>query len=141
MNKIISRLLKEIFERDQKRRRDSVRRYGSKFSESKNKKIFYVFKGECEEKTKIVLNLIKNNALKEPDDYYHAACIIINVGSIKNLIIAYKLIKEYRKLGGQKSWGFKKKYFSNQNWGKSKGEIEKEIKKKIGINPRVLDKY
>jgi len=141
MNDIISKLLKKMHERDQEERRELIEKHGQKFSESKNKMPFYVFKGACEERAKIALNLIDNNALKEPDDFYYAACIIINVESKENLITAYRLIKEYRRLGGQKPWGFKEKYFTIQNWGKTKEEMEKEIEKEIGIHPKYLDKW
>ena len=141
MNDTISKMLKEMHERDQKERRELIKNYGSKLSEAKNKIPFYVFKGACEERTEVVLNLINNNVLKEPDDFYYAACIIVNIESKENLVTAYRLIKEYRRLGGQKLWGFKENYFTIQNWGKTKEEMEKEIEKEIGIHPKDLDKW
>lgn len=141
MKNIISALLKNMHEHDQTRRRQIIETQGSpKMDEAKDKTVFYEFKGECEERTRIARFLIDNNALKEKDDYYYAATIIINIGSLENFKIAYKLIKKYREMGGNKPWRFYDKYFKVQNWGKSKEEIYSEIEKEIDVHPSKLDK-
>jgi len=142
MQKIISKLLRNLHEYDQKRRREIIKQAKTtKLNETKDKLPFYSFKGECEERARIVLFLIKNNALKARDDYYYAAAIITNVGSLENLYLAYKSIKKYRQLGGKKKWGFYDGYFTRQSWGMTKDEIYKKIKKRIGVNPDKLNKF
>lgn len=142
MSKIISDLLKNLHEYDQRRRVDIIKEQGSKkIEEAKDKIPFYEFKGECEERSRIVMFLIEKDALKERDDFYYAATIIVNVGKLDNFITAYKLIKRYRELGGNKPWGFYDNYFAMQNWGMSKEEIFLKIEKQIGIHPSKLDKY
>jgi len=142
MSAIISQLLKNLHEQDQKRRRGIIASQGTpKLAEAKDKLPFYIFKGECEERARIVLFLIKNKALLQRDDFYYAASILINVGSLENFKLAYRLIKKYRELGGTRKWGFYDSYFSRQKWGKSKEEIYREIEKQIGIDPKKLDKF
>jgi len=141
MSAIISQLLKNLHEQDQKRRRGIIASQGTpKLAEAKDKLPFYIFKGECEERARVAEFLIKNKALSKPDDYYYATAIIINVGSLEYFKLSYKLIYKYRKLGGRKPWGFTDDYFTRQNWRKSKQEIYKEIEKEIGIAPGKLDR-
>ncbi|MDD5341687.1 MAG: hypothetical protein PHC97_04640 [Patescibacteria group bacterium] len=141
MQNIISKLLKNLHEYDQEKRRAIIRNTKTKKVKDAQDKIpFYSFGGECEERARIVLFLIKNGAIKTKDDYYYAATIIINVGSLENFYLAYKLIKKYRQLGGKKPWYFHDSYFTRQNWGMTKEEVCKEIRRRIGINPSKLDK-
>lgn len=136
----ISKILTNLHRYDQKRRREIILEQGTaKLKEARNKKVFLEFKGECEERARITLFII-NNFLLDEEDYHMAASIIINVGSLNNLVLAYKLIKKYRELGGKKPWGFYDKYFDNQKWGLTKKEAENIIAKKIGIHPKKLDK-
>lgn len=142
MQNIISKLLKNLHEYDQKRRREIIRNAKTKKAkEAKDKIPFYSFKGECEERARIVLFLIKNKALSQRDDYYYAAAIIINVGSLENFYLAYKLIKKYRQLGGKRKWGFYDDYFTRQNWGLTKSEVYKKIRKRMGVHPDKLNKF
>lgn len=142
MQNIISKLLQNLHEYDQKRRREIIKEAKTtKLKEAKDKLPLYSFKGECEERARIVLFLVKNKALKARDDYYYAATIIINVGSLENFYLAYKLVKKYRQLGGKKKWGFYDDYFTRQNWGMTKDKIYKKIKRKIGVDPDKLNKF
>lgn len=140
MQVIISKLLKNFYEYDQKKRIEIVKdQKTKKVKEAKNKNLFYIFKGECEERARIVLFLIENDALKNRDDYYFAAAIIVNVGSLENFYLAYELINKYRQMGGRKKWGFFDDYFERQNWGITKKEIYENIENKIGVSPDELD--
>src|SRR4030043_1184956 len=137
MQKLTSKLLKNFHEYDQQRRQEIIKQQGTpKLVDAADKLPFYVFKGECEERARIVFFLIENEALENRDDYYYAACIIINVGRLDYFKLAYKLIKKYRELGGQEKWGFYDTYFERQNWGKSKEDIYSEIENEIGMDPR-----
>ena len=142
MTTIISKLIKNLHEYDQQRRREIIKQQGtSKLADAPDKLLFYVFKGECEERARIILFLIKNKALSQRDDYHYAASIIINVGNLEYFKLAYKLIKKYRKLGGKGKWGFYDTYFERQKWGKSREEVYREIAKEIGMDPNKLDKF
>ncbi len=142
MTKIISTLLKNFHEFDQQRRQEIIKQQGTpKLVEAEDKLPFYVFKGECEERARIVYFLIENEALENRDDYYYAANILINVGRLDYFKLAYKLIKKYRELGGKEKWGFYDTYFERQNWGKSKEEIYSEIENEIGMDPRKIDRF
>lgn len=137
----ISKLLKNLHERDQKSRRQIIEKQGTtKMAEARDKSVFYVFGGECQERACIVSFFIKNDALKSRDDFFYAAAILINVGNFKNFVTAYRLIKKYRAMGGRKPWGFYDKYFEIQDWGKTRDEVLKEVEKRIGIHPGKLDR-
>lgn len=140
MSVIISTLLKNFHEYDQQRRQEIISEQGSpKLIEVKDKLPFYAFKGECEERARIVIFLVKNNALEDRDDYYYAASIIINVGSLEYFKQAFRLIKKYRELSGDKKWSFNDTYFERQNWKKSREEVYQEISNDIGIDPKELE--
>jgi hypothetical protein len=142
MSIIISKLLKNFHEYDQLSRREIIKQQGTpKLVDAPDKLPFYVFKGECEERARIVLFLIKNKALLQRDDYHYAASIIINVGNLEYFKLAYKLIKKYRELGGKGKWGFYDTYFERQKWGKSREEVYQEIAKEIKMDPRKLESY
>ena len=140
MPNIISKLLKNFHKYDQQRRREIIKQIGTpKLAEALDKLPFYVFKGECEERARIVLFLIKNKALSQRDDYFYAASIIINVGNLGYFKLSYKLIKKYRELGGKRKWGFNDTYFERQKWGKNREEVYQEIAKEIKMDPRELE--
>ena len=141
MNKIISQLLKDFHKEDQKERFAVAKKYGNSLACSKIKFPYYIFKGKCDERIRIVLFLIKNNVLKQKEDFYFAASIIVNSGNLKNFILAYKLIKQYREMGGNKPWGFYDKFFKIQKWGKTKKDVERLMEKEIDIHPSKLDRF
>lgn len=138
----ISKLIADLHRSDQKRRRQIIKDQGTKkLSQAKNKLVFYEFKGECQEKTRIIRYLAKQHLLTEPNDYYLAASILINNSNLDDLILAYKFIKQYRALGGRKNWALFDSFFTRQAWGISREEAEKIIEKKIGVSPKDLDKF
>jgi hypothetical protein len=140
MKNIISKLLKELHQEDQKSRHEIVAKYGNSRSKAKNKIPFYIFQGEGQQREKIIHFLIKNNAFREKDDFYYAAFIIVSSGKIKDFILAYELIKKYREMDGKKPWGFHDKFFRIQKWKENRKEAEELVKKEIGIHPKKLDK-
>ena len=139
MRSIISKLLKNLYQYDRKRRKDIVKKCGPKMALAEDKLPFYVFKGEIEERIRIVLFLVDNKALSVGNDFYYAAAILITSDKLKHFITACLLIKKYRELGGKKYWNIQDAYLAKQNWGKTKEEIFKQVEKKIGINPKKLN--
>lgn len=143
MNKnLISILLNDFHELDQADRHTLVSQHGTaRVRDAKDPVPFYVFKGVTEERIRIVMFLVEQNALSATDDYFFAAAILANAGKLDYLILAYKLIKQYRKKGGERLWGFFDTFYERQQWGKTREEVEYEIQKIIGVHPNTLDKF
>lgn len=139
MANVISKLLQDLHQRDQRKRREIAAEYGTKFAETKSKEPFLIFKGETDEKTKVISFLVENKALKEPDDFYYASLMLLNSGEKEHFILAYELLKNYRGLGGEKSWWVGEGYYKKVKWGLAKKQALKEIKEKIGVDPRELE--
>ena len=141
MQRLISELLQYLHESDQRDRHVLIATHGtSRMVNAKDPIPFSVFKGVTEERVRIACFLIEHGALAERDDYYYAAAIIINVGSLEHFITAYRLMKRYRDLGGERPSGFHDSYFERQGWGKTRMEVEAEVERQIGVHPRTIDR-
>lgn len=106
---------------------------------AKDRSPYYEFKGECEERIRLIYFLFENNALIKADDFYYAAFIVANSDKWQNFVFSYRLIQKSRELSGKKRWGFSEKFFAKQNWGKTKEQAENDVEKIIGMHPRELN--
>lgn len=125
MQRIISKILKEMHEFNQFRRRKIVKNYSKRMKEAQIKWPFYELKGECNQRFKIIRTLVKNKALKDKNDYFWAGAILLNSSRKSDYYLSRKLIKKYHELGGRRKTGCDEKYYKKQGWNKK--EMEKYI--------------